>query len=124
MQVNNLYYDFSHTFNKIPAFCLRFLKIADLTVFSLFFIQHLLSPCGDTEEHSGPKYLSLTFCHWNLNGHTAHDSSKISLLQAYITQHNYDICLTDISYKACKQPKPPTTSQNQPKSPTTSQNHP
>ena len=33
----------------------------------------------------------LTFCHWNLNGLTAHDSTKISLLQACITQHNYDI---------------------------------
>ena len=38
----------------------------------------------------------LTFCHWNLNGLTAHNSIKISLLQAYITQHNYDIiCLLE-----------------------------
>ena len=44
----------------------------------------------------GPKYSSLTFCHWNLNGLTAHDSIKISLLQAYVTQHNYDIiCLSE-----------------------------
>ena len=50
----------------------------------------------DIEENPGPKYSSLTFCHWNLNGLTAHDSTKISLLQAYITQHNYDIiCLTE-----------------------------
>ena len=52
----------------------------------------------DIEENPGPKYSSLTFCHWNLNGFTAHDSTKISLLQAYITQHNYDIiCLTETS---------------------------
>ena len=36
------------------------------------------------------------FCHWNLNELTAHDSSKISLLQAYIIQHNYGIiCLAE-----------------------------
>ena len=65
-------------------------------MFLLFFIQNLLSCCGDIEENPGPKYSSLTFCHWNLNGLTAHDSTKISLLQAYITQHNYDvICLTE-----------------------------
>ena len=34
--------------------------------------------------------------HWNLNGLAAHDSTKKSLLQAYITQHKYDvICLTE-----------------------------
>ena len=44
-------------------------------------------------------FSSLTFCHWNLNGLTAHDSIKISLLQAYILQHNYDIimCIRDVS---------------------------
>ena len=62
----------------------------------LFFIQNLLSCCGDIEESPGPKYSSLTFCHWNLNRLTAHYPTKISLLQAYITQHNYDIiCLTE-----------------------------
>ena len=62
----------------------------------MFFIQTLLSCCGDIEENPGPKYSSLTFCYWNLNGLTAHDSTKISLLQAYITQRNYDIiCLTE-----------------------------
>ena len=29
--------------------------------------------------------------HWNLNGLAAHDYTKILLLQAYITQHNYAI---------------------------------
>ena len=62
----------------------------------MFFIQNLLSCCGDIEENPGPKYSPLTFCHWNLNGLTAHDSTKILLFQAYITQHNYDIiCLTE-----------------------------
>ena len=65
-------------------------------MFSLSFIQNLLSCCGDIEENLGPKYSSLTFCHWNLNGLTAYDSTKISLLQAYIIQHNYGIiCLAE-----------------------------
>ena len=59
-------------------------------------ITNLLSQCGDIEINPGPRFSSLTFCHWNLNGLTAHDSIKISLLQAYITQHNYDIiCLSE-----------------------------
>ena len=92
MQVNNFYQVSSCLIKNIPAsFRLRFLKIADITVFLLFFIQNLLSCCGGIEENHGPKYSSLTFCHWNLNGLTAYDSTKISLLQAYITQHNYDI---------------------------------
>ena len=96
-RVNNLYQVSSRLIKIIPAsFRLRFLKIADITVFLLFFIQNVPSCYGDIEENPGPKYSSLTFCHWNLNGLTAHDSTKISLLQAYITQHNYDnICLTE-----------------------------
>ena len=97
MQVNNLY-QVSSRLNQIisASFQLCFFKIADITVFLLFFIQNLLSCCRDIEENLGPNYSSLTFCHWNLNGLTAHDSTKISLLQAYITQHNYNIiCLTE-----------------------------
>ena len=41
------------------------------------------------EANPGSKYSSLAFCHWNLNGLTAHYS--ISLLQVYKAQHNYDI---------------------------------
>ena len=47
------------------------------------------------KKNPGPEFSSLKFCHWNLNGITAHDSIKISLLQAYIIQNNYDImCLS------------------------------
>ena len=70
-------------------------KIAKITLFLGLCIPSLLFRCGDIEKNPGPKYSSLTFCHWNLNGLTAHDSIKISLLQAYVTQHNYDIiCLS------------------------------
>ena len=51
---------------------------------------------GDVEQNPGPKYSSLKFCHWNLNGLMAHDSTKASLLQAYVIQHNIDIiCLSE-----------------------------
>ena len=97
-QVTNLYLVSSHLIKNIPeSFRLRFLKIADITVFLLFFTQNLRSRCGDIEENPGLKYSSLTVCHWNLNELTTHDYTKTSLLQAYITQHNYGIiCLTEI----------------------------
>ena len=72
-----LYQVSSRLIKNIPAsFCLCFLEIADITVFFLFFIQNLLSCCADIEENLGPKYSSLTFCHWNLNGHTAHETTN------------------------------------------------
>ena len=56
-QVKNLYQVYSRLIKNIPAsFHLRFLKIADITVFLLFFIQNLLSCCGDIEENLEPKY--------------------------------------------------------------------
>ena len=70
---------------KIATFLFLFL--------SLFF---LFCFCSDIEADPGPKYSSLTFSHWNLNDRTAHDPIKISLRQAYVTQHNYDIiCLSE-----------------------------
>ena len=57
-------------------------------VISLFLcLSNLLFRCSDTKANPGPKNSSLIFCRWNLNGLTAHDLIKISLLQAYITQH-------------------------------------
>ena len=75
------HHDFSCTIKNIPgSFHLSYLKITGHTVFLLFFIQNLLFCYGDIEENRGPKYSSLTFCHWNLNPLTAHDITKISLL--------------------------------------------
>ena len=75
------HHDFSCTIKNIPgSFHLSYLKITGHTVFLLFFIKNLLFYYGDIEENRGPKYSSLTFCHWNLNPLTAHDFTKISLL--------------------------------------------
>ena len=71
-------------------------KVMKTTIFLSLCISNLLMQCGDIETNPGPKYSSLTFCHWNLNGLTAHDNIKISLLQAYVTQYNCDIiCLSE-----------------------------
>ena len=44
----------------------------------------------------GPEYSSLRFCHWNLNGLRARNCIKTTLIQAYITDQNFDIgCLSE-----------------------------
>ena len=71
-------------------------KMTKIAIFLLFCLRNLLFRCGDLEANPCPKYSSLTFCYWNLNGLTAHNSIQISLLEVYITQHNYDIvCLSE-----------------------------
>ena len=71
-------------------------KMVKTTIFLSLCISNLLMQCGDIEVNPGPKYSSLTFCHWNLNGLTAHDNIKISLLQAYVTHYNCDIiCISE-----------------------------
>ena len=67
------------------------------TVFSVFYFQNLLSQCGDIEKNPGLEYSSLSFCHCNnLNGLAAHDCIKITLMQAYMTDQNFDVaCLSE-----------------------------
>ena len=67
------------------------LKIAYLILLSVFFPNLHFQSCGDIEKNPGPKYSCLSFCHWNLNGLTAHDCIKTTLIQAYITNTNFDI---------------------------------
>ena len=66
-------------------------KVMKTTIFLSICISNLLRQCGDIETNPGPKYSSLNFSHWNLNGVTAHDNIKISLFQAYVTHYNFDI---------------------------------
>ena len=95
-QLNHLQRVFNRIIKKIPiSYNLRLLKIANLILFPVFcfFSKFTLSQCGDIEKNPGPKYSSLRFCHWNLNGLTTHDCIKITLIQAYITDQNFDIVL-------------------------------
>ena len=88
-------YKFHFVLNCIMTSYLRILtklpKIAKITLFLGLCISSLLFRCSDIEKKTGPKYSPLICCHRNLNGLTAHDFIKILLLQAYVTQHNYDI---------------------------------
>ena len=96
-QLNHFPCAFSCIIQKIPiSQNLRLFKLANFLLFSVSFFQNLLSQCGDIEKNPGPKYSSLRFCHWNLNGLIAHDCIKITLIQAYITDQNFDIvCLSE-----------------------------
>ena len=64
---------------------------------NLPFVALLLFKSGDVETNPGPKKSSvIKFCHWNLNGLAAHDFLKVSLIEAFITTHNFDIiCLSE-----------------------------
>ena len=89
--LNNFHYFFNCMVTKNMSLITKLTKI-----FLFICIVNLLCACDDIETSPGPKYSSLTFCHWNSNGLTASDSIKISLLQAYILQHNHDImCLSE-----------------------------
>ena len=60
-------------------------------------IQLLIVCSGDIEVNPGPKIKSqLSFCHWNLNGLSAHNFVKVSVLQARVVTHDHDtVCLSE-----------------------------
>ena len=96
---NSAFSFFSCIAIKKSTYYLRLLKklskMVKVIILLSLCLLNLLLCCGDIEKNPGPKNSSLKFCHWNLNGLTAHDSIKISLLQAYIIQNNYGmICLS------------------------------
>ena len=46
---------------------------------------------GDIEANPGPDKATLSFCSWNLNSICAHDFTRVSLIKAYNSVHNYDL---------------------------------
>ena len=81
-------------------------KMTKIAKFLFLCLPNLLFRCGDIEANPGTEYSFLTFCHWYLNGLTAQDSIKISLLQAFITRHNYNIiCLLETFLNSSVQTK-------------------
>ena len=68
-----------------------------------------LALCPDIHPNPGPSYSNhftggfLSFCNWNLNTLSKDDFSRITLLEAHNTEHNYDIislCETCLDDKA------------------------
>ena len=60
----------------------------------------LLLICADAELNHGPKKsescCNFSLCHWNLNSITAHNFSKILLIEAYNVQHKFGmICISE-----------------------------
>ena len=46
---------------------------------------------GDIESNPGPRKSStLKVCHWNLNGLAAHEFTKLSLLEGYMSVNDID----------------------------------
>ena len=60
--------------------------------FDSIFSKIILVNSGDIEANPGRrKSSSIKFCHWNLNGLTAHDFVKVPLMEAFINIHNFHI---------------------------------
>ena len=66
---------------------------------NLTFVVLLLLTSDDVETNPGPKQSSVInkFCHWNLNGLATHDFLNVSLTEAFVATHNFDIiCLSEM----------------------------
>ena len=65
----------------------------------LWYFFRLLELSGDREFNAGPmpdSSQSFPICHWNLNNKSAQNYSRIPLLTAYISIHDFDIiCLSE-----------------------------
>ena len=81
---------FKHLFLHRPfANYLYTTKFIDVLL-STYFLHILLLQYGDIETNLGPtkeKIKNLSFCYWNLNSLIAHNSIKISHLEAYNTTY-------------------------------------
>ena len=59
----------------------------------------LLMQHGDIETNPGPqkeKKKNFSLCHWNVNSLAAHNLSKLSQLETYISVHKHDfICMSE-----------------------------
>ena len=59
----------------------------------------LLLESGDIETNPDPRKSFIKSCHWILDGLAAHDFVTISLIEAFIASHNFDIiCLSETLY--------------------------
>ena len=66
-------------------------------ILAIWFLILRLILCPDIHPNPGPAHLHnfsggfLSFCNWNLNTLSKKDFSRITLLEAHNTEHNYDI---------------------------------
>ena len=54
-------------------------------------VRTMLVLTGNVHQNPGPTDCNLKFFHWNLDSITAHDNTKISLIEAYNSAFNYNL---------------------------------
>ena len=94
----NLSRNFTTVFETVPL-CYHYFESAYIFVLAFLYISCFLLCHGDIESNPGPRKLkenTLSICHWNLNGITAHNFSKLTKLNVYISTYKHDfICLSE-----------------------------
>ena len=88
--------DVKFTLKYITSYLYLFELCLTLNLFVQYF---LLIISGDIETNPGPHNKhSLSICHWNLNGISAQNYVKLSMLEAYNAIHDYDIICVSETY--------------------------
>ena len=103
--VPNFLKQISKSASKISASAFLSLTILSAIILAFFFsikIAKFLVNCGDIESNPG-----FTFMQWNCNSLPAHDYTRVSLIEAYNTLHNFDlIALSETALRPDHQNKP------------------
>ena len=70
-----------------------------LIILKKLYLVLLLLKCGDIEQNPGPsKNCNLSIMHWNINSVSAHNFVKLTLLEAFVSIHKYDLICISESY--------------------------
>ena len=93
------FFAITRIFRKVRLQLITLLYSVMIVNVILWYFFRLLELSGDIEFNPEPmpdSSQSFSICHWNLNSMSAHNYSKISLLTAYISIHDFDvICLSE-----------------------------
>ena len=87
---------YGHFSIKLNRSCCNFKMVAFILCFYAVFAFLLLLKHGDVEINPRPKKKETRFfscLHWNINSILTH--SKLTLLEAYITIHQYILCISE-----------------------------
>ena len=93
------FFAITRIFRKVRLQLITLLYSVMIVNVILWYFFRLLELSGDREFNAGPmpdSSQSFLICHWNLNNKSAQNYSKIPLLTAYISIHDFDIiCLSE-----------------------------
>ena len=94
----NLSRNFTTVFETV-LLCCHYFENAYIFLLSFLYISCFLLFHGDIESNLGPGKLkenTFSICHWNRNSITAHNFSKLTQLEAYISTYKHDfVCLSE-----------------------------